>query len=307
MIRAARAACALMVLWVVAAAPRVRAEPAPAEPVALLPLEAERSLELYGQPVASEIARALIAAGVPVVVVAKKAAVPERARLVIEGTLAYGKAKSVAISLRIRRPGGGGVIDTMSAIAPGLAKLDVAAAELSVRLLPIVKANGSAAPVVDPVVPPGALEPARPAPSPAPIALIAVHDDSRTSGGAALAGVLDDAATRWLFAHHRVPRMLDAAKLAPALAAKSVSDAGAELAIGFWVLGYTPEPGKLPMARARVRVRIADRGAVVFDRVVATDTVLGDVGLPARELAERVAREVIAILHPHLARSVAAW
>jgi hypothetical protein len=61
------------------------------------------------------------------------------------------------------------------------------------------------------------------------------------------------------------------------------------------------------MARARVRVWIADASAVVFDRVVVTDTVVGDKGLAPPELAARVAREVLAILRPHLRRQVPSW
>ena len=47
--------------WLAAAAPVAHGQPTPGEAVALLPLDADRSLEIYGQPVASEIARALIA------------------------------------------------------------------------------------------------------------------------------------------------------------------------------------------------------------------------------------------------------
>jgi hypothetical protein len=56
-----------------------------------------------------------------------------------------------------------------------------------------------------------------------------------------------------------------------------------------------------------VRVQISDARKVVFDRVVATDTVLGERGMAPPELAARVAREVLAIVRPHLRRSVPAW
>jgi hypothetical protein len=54
-------------------------------------------------------------------------------------------------------------------------------------------------------------------------------------------------------------------------------------------------------------VQITDANAVLFDRVIATDTVVGDKGLPVAELAGRVAREVLAILRPHVRRTVASW
>ncbi len=69
-----------------------RAEPEPAHAVALLPLDADAKLELYGQPVASELARALVQGGLDVVVVGPKMAVPEKARLVVDGTIKFGKA-----------------------------------------------------------------------------------------------------------------------------------------------------------------------------------------------------------------------
>jgi hypothetical protein len=45
----------------------------------------------------------------------------------------------------------------------------------------------------------------------------------------------------------------------------------------------------------------------VFDRVVVTDTVVGDKGVAQPELAARVAREVLAILRPHMRRRVPSW
>src|SRR4249919_3150487 len=85
--------------WVIGVASPARAEPAAqGDAVALLPLDAERSLEIYGQPVASELARALVAGSVQVVVVGPKMAVPERARLIIDGTISLGKASAVTIS-----------------------------------------------------------------------------------------------------------------------------------------------------------------------------------------------------------------
>ena len=111
----------------------------------------------------------------------------------------------------------------------------------------------------------------------------------------------------WSRAHHRPVQKLDPSKLAAKLAAKTVATSGTDLALGFWILDYAPEPGKPPMARARVRVQITMPGEVVFDRVVATDTVVGDAGLTPAELAARVAREVLAILRPHMRRSVPSW
>lgn len=285
---------------------RAHAEPAlQGDAVALLPLDAERSLEIYGQPVASEIARALRAGDVAVVVVGPRMAVPERARLIIDGTIVPGNAGAVTISLRIRNALDGVVLDALSATAPGLGQIDGATAVLAGRVLPIVRHHLAAqhrtaddqARVVEVRRPPALDRPM----------LVALSDARRTTAPDPLLGALDGAVASWGRAHRRRIQKLDPAKLDARLAARTVASAGADLAIGFWILDYTPEAGKPPMARARVRVRISDARAVVFDRVVVTDTVVGDVGLGLQELAERVAREVLAILRPHLRRSVPWW
>jgi len=285
---------------------RADGEPAPAPPdaVALLRLDTDRSLEIYGQPVASELARALVAGRVPVVVVGPKMAVPERARLIIDGTIALGKASAITISLRIRTPLDGIVLDTLSATAPGLANIDGAAAELSAHILPLIRdrlaaiqrssaagdrAGGRRLPVAD-----------RPM-------LVAITDERHGTQAAILLGALDAAIADWARDHHRPIQKLDPRKLDRKHAAGAVAASGTDLAVGFWILDYAPETGALPMARARVRVQITDASAVRFDRVVVTDTVLGDPGLRSPELASRVAREVLGILRPHLARNVPSW
>jgi hypothetical protein len=297
----------LFAVGLVSLAGQARAEPAvPGDAVALLPLDADRSLEIYGQPVASELARALVAGNVDVVVVGPKMAVPERARLIIDGTIALGKASAVTISIRIRNTLDGMVLDTLSATAPGLAKIDGAAAELATRALPIVHAKLAALQQRTPddhghV----SLTPRLPAAD--RVVGIATTDSTHTRRGAALLGALDAEVAGWTRAHHHQLQKLEPAKLDLKLAPKTVAAAAAELAIGFWILDYSPEAGALPMARARVQVRIADASTVLFDRVVVTDTVLGDKGSSQPDLAARVAREILAILRPHLRRRVSSW
>jgi hypothetical protein len=282
-------------LWLVACgcvaglASPARAEPVAPHAVALLPLDAERSLEIYGQPVASEIARALVAGSVAVVVVGPKMAVPERARLIIDGTISLGKASAVTISVRIRDPLDGKVLDTISATAPGLARIDGAAAELSSRVLPIIRDRLAALRLRSPDDRDHGRVIQATAPATERAVLIAITDATRPSRGAPLAAALDAALAGWTLAHHRQIKKLEAAKLAPKVAARTVGEAQTELGIGFWILGYQPEAGAIPMARARVRVRIADKG------------------IAAPELAARVAREVLAILRPHLRRQVPSW
>lgn len=301
--------CAVAGLVALLGAPRAHAEPAPqGDAVALLPLDAERSLEIYGQPVASEIARALVAGKVDVVVVGPRMAVPERARLIIDGTIAQGKASAVTISLRIRNRLDGVVLDNLAATAPGLARIDAAAAELSARVLPIVRDRLAG---LRRTADEHARAEAHPAPAPDRPVLVAIADARPTPSPGPMPAALEAAVASWTRAHHRQQQKVDATRLDARRAAATVTAGGADLAIGFWILGWTvdppTEPGAPAMARARVRVQLADARAVVFDRVVVTDTVLGDPGLGEPELAARVAREVLAILRPHMRRSVPSW
>jgi hypothetical protein len=137
--------------------------------------------------------------------------------------------------------------------------------------------------------------------------LVAISDARRGAPPTPLLAALDAAVADWGRAQHRPIQKLDPGALDREGAARNVAASGADFALGFWILDYAPEAGALPMARARVRVQITDARAVVFDRVVATDTVLGEPGLGGAELATRVAREVLAILRPHLRRIVASW
>src|SRR5690348_14307360 len=84
--------------------------------VALLPLDADAKLELYSQSVASEVARALVAGGVDVVVVGPKMEVPQRARMFVDGTIT-GKGDSITLTLRIRDARAGTVLGSVPATA----------------------------------------------------------------------------------------------------------------------------------------------------------------------------------------------
>jgi hypothetical protein len=112
----------------------------------------------------------------------------------------------------------------------------------------------------------------------------------------------------WTRAARREPKLVEASTLAKQLAASTVAAANAERAIAFEVLDYAVSlQGDVPLARARVRVRIADASAVVFDRVVTTDTVVGARRMRGEAVAALVAQEVLAILRPHMRRVVERW
>ena len=96
-----------------------RAEP---ETIALLSLDADERLEIYGQPVAAEIARVLIAAKLDVVVVDAKMAVPTTARLVIDGSIAQ-RGSTVLLEIRVRNPVDGGTFDKLEQRASSVAAI----------------------------------------------------------------------------------------------------------------------------------------------------------------------------------------
>jgi hypothetical protein len=295
-------------LAALAAAPRPAvAEPAPAGAgVALLPLDADKGLEIYGQPVASEIARALAAGNIRVVVVGPRMALPDQTPLIIDGTIAQARGSAVTITLRIRRTDGGRLRKTaLAATAPGLAKIDGAAAELSAQLLPVVRDLLAALPTESEDH--GRVVEVRPAPAADRPVLVAVADTGHAAEPGPLVAALHAAARDWTRAHGRAVRDTDPSRLA----ASALAATGAEAAIGFSILDWSveqPDDRKRPaMARARIRVQIVGPRATVFDRVIATDTVLGDPGHGTPELAARVAREVLAILEPHMRRSVTSW
>jgi len=292
---------AVIVAAAALAAPRAaRADDA----VALLTLDADARLEIYGQPVASEVARALVAGGIDVVVVGPKMGVPARARLIVDGKIIGSKADTVVLSLRIRDRDSGTVLDNLTTDATALTSIDQAEADLSARVLPIVRARLAAiraakAAAAEPIHAPAPPSPHASAPTPLLVAVTA-----STPTGEPLRGPLGEATDAWLRARHREPRAVAPAGLAAGKAAATIDQQRATAGLALEILDYTIEPGKVPLARARVRVRLADATHVVFDRVVITDTIVGDRDQPLAQLAGRVAREVLAILAPNAAREM---
>ena len=282
----------------------------PAHAVALLPLDADAKLELYGQPVASEVARSLVQGGIEVVVVGPKMAVPAQARLVVDGTIKGGKGGSVTITVRIRDASDGSVYDTIPVTAASQTAIDHAAEELSAKVLPSVQTKlndliekDRAAAALREVKPRVTTPP--PVVVKSPQVLIAVAS-SNSASGAALSKALGTQLVPW--AAHRHHEAVVSSALGKN-ASKSVSIRKADFAIELNVLAVTIDHNddQIPLASARVRVRISDPQSTVFDRVVVTNTIVGEKNLAADKLIDRIAREVLSIAEPHVRRRIPTW
>ncbi len=289
------------------------------ETIALLPLDADKKLEVYGHPVAAEIGRALKAAGIEVVVVGAKMDVPDRAQLIVDGAIKAGKGDAITLSLRIRDPRDGTVLETLPSSATTLTAIDKAAAELSGKLVPAARAHFAALvkPATVPTVPERpAQEPPRQGTAPptrSPVGgvaarVVAAASSERTGGAEQfLAHSLAGELAPWLTHHKREGTPVDPSMLSRESAVKTVAAQRAGLGLALVVVGFDVEPGQVPLARARVRIRVTDGKTIVLDRVIRTDTIVGDRDITEAELGARVAREVLAIVHAQLRRRVVGW
>lgn len=294
------------------------------ETIALLPLDADKRLAAFGQPLAAEIGRVLIADKLDVVVVGATNTVPATAKLVVYGALIAKKGDEILVQIHVRNPADGTTTDTLEEIAPNLLAIEATSVKLSKRLSPVVRTRLAALRTVT-VVPdkvPDKIRP--PAVATEPVLLVGIAVPAGASGMIVpFRAALTDRIGGWVKASKRMPSPVDASVLGTKLAAQAVASARAERGISFEILDYDVQltgalddrllalarPGaqNIPLARARVRVRIADARKVVFDRVIATDTVVGDRQITGDALAERVAREVLTILRPHMRRLEPTW
>lgn len=301
------------VAWLIASAAHVHADT-----IALLPLDGEKRLEIYGQPVASEIGRALKAQGFDVVVVGAKMDVPDRAQLIVDGTIKAQKSNAITVSIRIRDPHGT-VLETLPATAATLTAIDKAAADLSTRIVPAVRAHLKAIAAKATAPPPGNGAPSEPpkVPTPPPAvngapslpAVVTSVSSPRPARPALelLATGLAGELPRWGVSHRREAKTVEPEQMSRATGIQTTQDMRADVGVALEVLSFNVEPGTVPLGRARVRVRVIHKGTILFERVVRTDTVVGDKGISEQEMAARTAREVLAIVNAQLRRLVVGW
>ena len=309
----------------IAAATVAQAQPAghaPKVTVALLPLDADAKLAIYGQPVAAEVARALVAEGLDVAMVGQGDPVPTRAVLVVDGKIrkAAGRGSAIVLDLRVSDPAKAEVLARVSSTASSLTAIDRAAGEVAQKLVPAVRTQLAARqpPPRKPEPPPPDKPPVKPAPPPPPgILLIA---SSRVpldgSGDAAMVAAIAPAFEDLIgVVQHRPVAPAAPIGDAPDALPRAIKRAGAHLAIVVEVLGFqfdtrTPQDGDapvVPLARARARVRILGRdGGVIFDRVVRTDTVVGRAGEGASHMARHAATQIVEVIRTRVVTAAGA-
>jgi hypothetical protein len=275
--------------------------------VALLPLDSTAKLDVYGQVVAAEIAKTLRAGNIDVVVVLPKMAVPDEAKLIVDGKILQ-KGAAIEVTLRIREPKSATAGRPFPpATAASLEKLESTTKELAEQLLPVLREKlAEIAKAADPVkvTPP---PPVDTTPRVAPARPLLVGIGAKSSSNEALRAALAETVPGWVSHAHRAASVIEVGTLDAKTAPKTVAGSNTDRAIAFEVLSYKLWGNSVPMGRARVRVRIADAGKVLFDRVVVTNTVVGDKDMQTDRFAALVATEVLSILRPHVRKAVPAW
>ncbi len=287
---------AIAVVAVIASGRVASAEPGLT--IALLPLDAEPKLEIYGQPVATEIAHALTAGGLDVAVIGGKAAVPERARLIVDGTITS-KGDNVALAVRIRDRVTGTVLDTVSISTYQRKDMESAIEDFAGRVVPAVKAQLVA--VTSPALQHAERHPVTIAPVPVPPArfVAMIRGDASFS---LLKKALTTATTDLVTEHHRtyvvIEDTLEAAGAERARKDRERTEVGLELEV--W--SYVVDPEGLPTARAKVHATFTDCTGIAWQRTIVTDTIVGERSGDRTELAARTAREVLQVVLPHVKR-----
>ncbi|NVB85514.1 MAG: hypothetical protein HOV81_44530 [Kofleriaceae bacterium] len=212
--------------------------------------------------------------------------------------------------MRIRDPKDGTVLSQLPTVTSPLDDIDKAAAALSAKVVPSVRTQLAKLATKPIVTPPIERPEVAPTETPTgPSVAVAVSMIGRAGPAVQLlrAGI-DAEVAAWTHKHGREmkpvdPFLLEKNGQAPA----NVAKADADLGIALHVLSFSITPGKVPMGKARVRVRLVDRDKVRFDRVVVTDTIIGDRTITPEAFAARAAREVLAIVQPNLRRAVTSW
>jgi len=289
--------------------------------IALLPFTAERRLAVFGQPVASEISRALREAGLDVSLVGDGAPVPARARLVVSGRIVK-RGAGVVLEARIRDPERGVDVARPSGAAAAVADIDQAASALATALVPAIRGGLAAqdaaaardraalAPPPAPVpVATGVVQPARPvAVDRRPVALVTVQAPTLADRDGAPMPVATLAAPAVADLARRVGYRAVAVDAHAAVDPAVLASSRAALRITVELLSLSHETSRdIPLGRARARVTVTDAsGAPVYRRTVRTDTLVGSRGDRLDTLVRLAAAQVTDVIAPRLRERLAA-
>jgi hypothetical protein len=286
------------------------------DPIAIMPLEfGSERLAIYGKPVADALATRLRGGGYRVEAVTGTPS--PRTALVIDGSILTSGDDRVMLEARIRDPDIGRVVASVSTGYRALTEIDRLAAELAAALADELAAALEArarraraeAGAQGPIVLPEAVVHGRfgraPLPGQPPMLVYAA------TGAVAQGNVPVDApATR---AAHGLAAELGyrpvaadrVGPVAPAEAAAAMTQAGAPLALMIEVQGVDFGWHGVLTAGGRVRFMVIDRaGQVLYDRIAATDTVVGSRGDRHAALVSFVARQAAQIAAPGIARAL---
>lgn len=284
--------------------------------VAVIPLQAERRLALYGAPVASALAGALRTASFDVVLVSDTSVVPTRAWLVVDGRLVR-TGGAIAIELRIRDPERAIDVARLAARAPALGEIDRVTRELAAELVATLErtraareaereaeraARAAESEAARAAAERTASDPVAPAPPPV---------DPRTApvDGRSLARVIvvgKPIRDRTGTVHDVVALGTPAAvALANRLGYRTAggADRSGRESLVITIELYGLDAGferDVPIGRARARVKVQAGAGVLFDRVVRTDTVVGSRGDRVDTLVRLVAAQVTDVVAPRI-------
>jgi hypothetical protein len=283
-----------------------RAAADPPATVAVIPLQADARLALYGHPVASELAGALRTAAFDVVLVSEVSVVPARAWLVVDGRLLR-TGKTLAIELRIRDPERAVDVARLAVKAAGVDDIDRAtralAADLTATMERARDARAAALRAAEPVAPTPT-----PTPTPTPVAPVVVTPKPTPAADPrplARVAVIGKSIVDRTGATHDVSALGTPAvrALAHRLGYRTHTGPGGEPTLTITVELIALSAGferDVPTGRARARVRVETPQGVLWSRVVRTDTVVGSRGDRVDTLVRLVAAQITDVVAPRI-------
>lgn len=303
----ALAALGLAFLALVTLAASAKADSRNREPtVAVLSFVASQdALAMYGKPVADAVARELSAiSGEHAEALPLTGDVPEGVRLVVDGRILAASDGHVRLEARLRDPRRGTAQPPVVTKAGPLTEIDTLAENLAQKLAPGIRRTPEKTKTTIPEQPKRKPKPKPPTTAVRLPTAVVVFPDAPKVARDALATRLAALVRRLGYA----PMVSRAQRgiVGPAAARKAIAETGAVLVVMMDVsdLDFVPMGVLTAHGRARIVV-VGKNGRAVFDRYVATDTVVGSRGDGRAALSALVAEQLVIIAAPAVKRAVA--